>query len=146
GSAYPSLAPGASAANNTDFILQLSPGFVPGTPIELSLAVSSSLGSTTLLLTQTTGTPVYTTLLSESFDGVAPGVLPVGWTAAHGAGVNTVPWTTSNGFAPSLCGTSNKAFHANANDSPTGTDRARWERLFSPIVTVPPEAQYVTLD
>jgi hypothetical protein len=145
-SAYPDLAPAASNVNATDFILQLSPAFAPGTPIELSLAVSSGLGSTVLLLTQATGTPVYTTLLNETFDGVAPGTLPSGWTAAHGAGVNTVPWTTSNNFAPTLCGPSNKAFHPNANDGPAGGDQARWERLFSPIVTVPTEAQYVTLD
>jgi hypothetical protein len=145
-SAYPDLAAGASNLNTTDFILQLSPGFAPGTPIELALAVSSGLGSTTLLLTQATGTPVYTTLLNETFDGVVPGVLPAGWIAAHGAGVNTVPWTTSSSFAPTLCGTSNKAFHINANDGPAGGDQARWERLLSPIVTIPAEAQYVTLD
>jgi hypothetical protein len=145
-SPYPNLSPGAGAVNNVDFILQLSPGFVPGTPIELALALSSNLGSTSLLLTQATGTPVYTTLLNETFDGVPPGLLPPGWTAAHGAGVNTVPWTTSNSFAASLCGVSNKAFHQNANDGPAGGDQARWERLFSPIVTIPPEAQYVTLD
>src|SRR5262249_24397747 len=81
-----------------------------------------------------------------NFDGVSPGTLPTGWTAAHGAGVNTVPWTTSNSFATSLCGSSNKAFHANANDGPTGGDQARWERLFSPLFNVPLSAQYVTLD
>jgi hypothetical protein len=145
-SAYPDLSPGASATNTTDFILQLASGFVPGTPIELSLNVSSGTGSTVLLLTQATGTPVYTTLLNETFDGVAPGALPAGWTAAHGAGINVVPWTTTSSFATALCGTSNKAFHTNANDAPTGGDNARWERLFSPLFTVPSNAQYVTLD
>jgi hypothetical protein len=145
GSAYPDLPPVASATNSTDFLLQIASGFVPGTSIELSLNVSTAGGPTALLLTQETGTPVYTTLLSENFDGVAPGSLPAGWTAAHGAGTNTVPWTTSSSFATTLCGTSNKAFHQNANDSNT-SDQARWERLFSPIITIPGNAQWVTLD
>jgi hypothetical protein len=145
-SAYSDLAPGASATNSTDFVLQLASSFVPGTSIELSLAVTTAQGSTTFLLTQETGTPVYTTLLSETFDGVAPGFLPSGWSVAHGGGVNTVPWTTSNTFATSYCGTSNQAFHINANDGPSGGDQARWERLFSPIVTIPSNAQWVTLD
>jgi hypothetical protein len=144
-SAYANIGAGATTVNASDFILQVSGGFVPGTPIEMALAVTSVQGSLTIPLTQQTGTPVYTTLLSESFDGVAPGVLPNGWTAAHGADPNTVPWRTSNTFATSLCGASNKAFHANANDA-TGSDQARWERLFSPIVTVPGEAQYVTVE
>jgi hypothetical protein len=72
--------------------------------------------------------------------------LPTGWTAAHGAGLNTVPWRTSNSFATALCGTSNQAFHANANDGPAGGDQARWERLFSPVITVPGNAQYITVD
>jgi len=85
--------------------------------------------------------------LSENFDGVAPGALPAGWTAAHGAGANTVPWRTSNSFATALCGTSNQAFHPNANDGPTaGGDQARWERLLSPVVTVPANAQYLTVE
>jgi hypothetical protein len=145
-STYPDIVPGASAVNGTDFILQLSSTFVPGTSIELSLAVSSTQGSTTLLLTQPTGTPVYASLLSENFDGVSPGTLPAGWSAAHGDGLNTVPWTTSNSFATSLCGSSNKAFHPNANDGPGTSSPTRWERLFSPIVNIPANSQYVTLD
>ncbi len=145
-SAYPNLAPGASAVNLTDFILKIGLGFNTGTPIELSLAVTTAQGFATLLFSLPTGTPAFTTLLSETFDGVAPGSLPTGWTASHGAGANTVRWTTSNSFAPSLCGSSNKAFHANANDGPAGGDQARWERLFSPLFTVPASAQIVTLD
>src|SRR5262249_45244749 len=91
-SVYPNLAPGASAMNSADFILQVSSGFTPGTSIELSLAVNSAQGAATLLLTQPSGTPVYTTLLSENFDGVSPGTLPAGWSAVHAAGANTVPW------------------------------------------------------
>jgi hypothetical protein len=96
------------------------------------------------------GNPVLTTLLTENFDekGLPAGSLPPGWTAAHGDGANTVPWTTTRGF----CGSeSNVAFHPNADDGPTpdpGTDLSstRWERLFGPIVTVPTDADLVVVD
>ena len=99
-----------------------------------------------------TGTPVATAILSEDFDGAEPGTLPAGWSSSHGGGANIVPWTTSNTFCGS---TSNAAFHQNANDgpllgppAPPGTlgSPARWERLFSPLITVPADAEYVTLD
>jgi hypothetical protein len=141
-SAYPDAAAGATVTDSTPFRLQLASSFPIGTPIPLTLNVSTTEGSTALALTLKTGTPVYTTLLSETFDGVAPGAIPAGWTRAHGAGPNTVPWTTSNTF----CGGSNKAFHTEANDVPNASTFSRWERLFSPIVTVPPLSQYVTVD
>jgi hypothetical protein len=84
-------------------------------------------------------------LLAENFDSVSPGALPAGWSAVHGAGDNTVPWTTSNSFTPGLCGSSNKAFHQEANDSPTA-DQARWERLLSPTIGAPGSARYVSVD
>jgi hypothetical protein len=143
---YPDLAPGATATNTTPFRLLADPRFVSGQPIELVLDVTASTGTARRLLTLETGTPVATTLLSENFDGVAPGALPAGWAARHGAGPNTVPWTTSNTFAPSLCGTSNRAFHTEANDVPNASTFARWERLFSPSVTVPETSSYVTVD
>jgi hypothetical protein len=145
-SAYPEAAAGAATMNSTDFILQIANGFVPGTPIEVTLMVGSIQGPLTLLLTEQTGTPVYTTLLNETFDRVPPGSFPPGWSSIHGAGANTVPWRTSNTFATSLCGSSNKAFHANANDGPPGGDQGRWERLISPILTVPASAQYATVE
>ena len=79
-----------------------------------------------LLHTLFTGTPAATTLLSENFNAVAPGMLPVGWTAAHGGGINTVRWATSNTFCSN---TSNAAFHTNAADGPpTGPfTNARWD-------------------
>ena len=140
-SPYPNMDPGATSVNKKDFVLQTSPSFVPGTPIELTLTVrSSDHGAATLLYTLATGTPVPTTLLTENFDGVAPGTLPAGWTTSHGGGSNVVPWTTSSTF----CGTgSNGAFHVNANDAPSPV---RWERLFSPAMNVPANAEYVTLD
>jgi hypothetical protein len=141
-SEYPTIASGKTATNFRDFLVYVSPGFVPGTPIDFSLKVRSREGETTLLYSQATGTPVPATLLSENFDEVAPGTLPVGWTKAHGGGANTVPWTTNNTF----CGnSSNAAFHQDVIDNGTG-DPTRWERLFSPVFAVPANSQYVTLD
>lgn len=140
-STYPDLAPGASATNAADYMIQLSLSFVPGTPIELALSVSTAQGSTNLLHRQPTGTPGVTTMFSENFDSVAPGTLPVGWATSHGGGNNTVRWTTSNTFNPG----SNGAFHRNANDGLSG-NHARWERLFSPVISLPTNAEYVTLD
>jgi hypothetical protein len=143
---YPNLAPGTAATSDHDFVLDVSPSFVPGTPIELTLTVHGDEdGSATLLYTQFTGTPQATTLLAENFDEVAPGTLPAGWAAAHGGGANIVPWTTSTGFCGS---TSNAAFHPDANDGPGPgpNTNTRWERLFSPLFLVPANAEYVTLD
>jgi len=152
-SPYLKLRPGESGDNLIPFVLETLPTFVPGTPIELTLALRGpEHGRAALYHTLFTGTPVAAAILSEDFDGVEPGVLPAGWTSSHGGGANTVPWTTSNTFCGS---TSNAAFHQNANDGPLlpppaapgtlGTP-ARWERLFSPQVAVPSDAEYVTLD
>jgi len=140
-SPYANMDPGSSSVNKKDFVLKTSPSFVPGTPIELALDVrSSEHGAATLLYTLFTGTPVPTTLFSENFNSVAPGTLPAGWVTSHGGGSNVVPWKTSSTY----CGTgSNGAFHVNANDAASPT---RWERLFSPPVVVPANAEYVTLD
>jgi uncharacterized repeat protein (TIGR01451 family) len=139
-STYPSAAAGATSGNTTDYVLRLSSSFVPGTPIELTLNAASSEGSATILTTLSTGTPRATTLLSENFDGVAPGTLPGGWSAVHGAGSNAIPWTTSSTFNAG----NNGAFHQNANDA-TGNP-ARWERLFSPSFTVPTNSDYVVVE
>jgi hypothetical protein len=139
---YPNIAAGDTQSNREPFLLFVSPDFVPGTPIELSLEVKTSHGSAELVYSQPTGTPVATTLLSENFDEVTPGKLPAGWTAAHGGGTNTVPWTTNNTF----CGTtSNAAFHQDAIDN-GARNPTRFERLFSPSFAVPANSQYVTLD
>jgi len=45
-SSYPSAPPGAIVANAADYVLRLTPTFVPGTRIDLQLNVSSSEGST----------------------------------------------------------------------------------------------------
>ncbi|HEV3215164.1 MAG TPA: Ig-like domain repeat protein [Vicinamibacterales bacterium] len=150
GSTYPNLAAGATGANNSSFVISVAPSFPASTHIELSLAVTSAQGSTTLLFSEPTGTPagapLTTTLLSENFDEVAAGSLPAGWMTAHGGGGNVVPWTTSNqslGASPTPI--SNAAFHENADDG-TGGDNTRWERLFSPIFVVPSTSEYVTAD
>ena len=86
-----------------------------------------------------------TTLVDEDFDepGLPQGALPTGWSSAHGAGTNTVPWVTNNSF----CGTtSNAAFHQEAEDGPTAGSPTRWERLFSPNFTVPADSNLVTMD
>jgi hypothetical protein len=144
-SPFSNMSPGDSSSNKKDFVLSIAPSFVAGTPIELVLTVrSNEHGAATLLHTLFTGTPVPTTLLSENFNAVAPGALPAGWVTSHGGGANIVPWTTSASFATSLCGTSNGAFHQNANDgTPANT---RFERLFSPVFNVPANAGYVTVD
>jgi hypothetical protein len=136
---YPNIPSGGSATNRGPFTFMTAATFVPGTPVELELSVHTSRGLAELPFTLSTGTPVATPLFSENFDGVAPGVLPAGWVAAHGAGNNTVPWRTSNTF----CGTSNAAFHQNAND---GGGNTRWERLISPAVVIPADAGYAILE
>ena len=144
-SAYPMLTPGSSASNLAPFVLQIAPSVTPGTLIDLSLAVQTTGAPVTLALTIPTGTRLFTTLLSENFDGVGPGTLPAGWVPAHGRGANTVPWTTTNACAPTLCGASNQAFHQNLNDAP-GSNQGRWEMLFGPTVTVPAVSHFVSVD
>lgn len=145
-SPYDKLQPGATAVNKKDFVLRIAPTFVPGTPIELVLTVRSGhQGAATLLHTQFTGTPSATTIFAEDFNGTAPGTLPAGWATSHAGGANVVKWTTSSTF----CGTtSNAAFHVNANDGPGPgpNTNTRFERLFSPLINVPANADYVTLD
>jgi uncharacterized repeat protein (TIGR01451 family) len=140
-SGYPSMAPGASATNDTDFIVQLASSYVPGTPLDLVLNVTSNQGSTILLFTGATGTPRPTTIFQENFDSTVPGTLPAGWLTQHVGGINTVAWTTGNTFNAG----NNGAFHINANDGVLGNS-ARWERLLSPLIAVPATSEYVTLD
>jgi len=143
-SSYPAAAAGALVENVSPFVLHLAPAFVPGTPLELTLEVVSDQGTASLPFTLATGTPIFTPVLVENFNGVSPGSLPSGWSAVNGAhqGFAVVPWTTNNTF----CGTSsNAAFHQNANDG-IGAAPTRWERLFSPRVAVPADADYVVLE
>ena len=140
---YTNFPPGGTGSQRNDFQVHLLPIFVPGTPIEFRLDIADETGATKILLhTQFTGTPVPTVLLAENFDGVSPGALPAGWSAVHGAGTVTVPWTTSNTF----CGPSNGAFHANDNVGATSAQRTRFERLFSPAFDVPATAEYLDVE
>jgi hypothetical protein len=133
---YPDIQPGETQVNARPFRVRLLDTFVAGTPVELELHVLTNRGITELQHTLFTGTPQETIVLQQDFDGVAPGTLPAGWTAAAGAGMPRVPWTTSNTF----CGPSNGAFHSNQS----GT--TRWERLFSPAFSVPANAEYVVVE
>lgn len=140
---YGTIAPGQTRQNLLPFTLEIDDDFVPGTKIELEISViAAGLATTHLEHTLFTGTPEATTLVSENFEAAAPGSLPTGWRAVHGAGDNTVPWTTTTGF----CGGSNAAFHPNAEDGPAGGSPARWERLYSPSFTVPADAEYVIVE
>lgn len=136
-STYPNIAALSSSTNNSDFVVQLGSSYVPGTPLELRLAVTSDQGTTNLQYTQFTGTPVATTVFSENFDPIQPG-----WATSHAGGNNVVPWVlTSNVFGD---GTT-VAFHQNKNDG-LGGNSVRFERLFSPLFTIPAGADYVTID
>jgi hypothetical protein len=141
-SLYFAIAPGESRENITPFRLKLSPDFVAGTSVELELHVISVDGLALLRHTLFTGTPVETDLIAENFDAVAPGAMAPGWIRAHGAGFNTVRWTTTNTF----CGGSNGAFHQNANDGPPGRPPVRWERLASPLFNVPDNSDHVVVE
>ena len=143
---YKNIDPGETLANDTPFVLRIDSSFVRGTPIELALEVrSAEHGEATLLHTMFSGTPLPVTILAENFNGVAPGLLPAGWTTSHGGGANTVRWTTSNTFCSNG---SNAGFHQNAADGPGpgAFTNTRWERLFSPAFVVPTNAEYVTID
>jgi hypothetical protein len=140
---YPNVAPGSTGSDLTPFSVQLQGGFVTGTIIEFTLTVNTAQGTTTLLFSEPTGTPVATTVFSENFNGVTGGSLPAGWTTSHGGGNNVVPWTTSTSVpsAPD----SNALFHVNARDG-IANNPTRWERVFSPSIAIPAGASYATLD
>jgi hypothetical protein len=144
--AYRRLDPGETDDAVLPVVVRLSPGFEAGRDVELTLRVFSLNGlPMTLHATLRTGTPAETVLIAEDFEGAAAGALPAGWTAVHGAGPNTVPWITRSGF----CGGSNAAFHQNEEDGVPPLDvngSSRWERLFSPTVTVPADADTVLLE
>ena len=139
---YGVIAPGATQTNTRPFELRLSKRFVPGTPIELRLSVITSRGLAVLRHTIFTGTPQATPLVQEDFDAVAPGTLPAGWAAVHGAGAQIQRWTTSNSFCG---GVSNGAFVANTDVANLSLN-TRWERLFSPAFDVPADAEYVVVE
>ncbi|MFH0794209.1 MAG: sialidase family protein [bacterium] len=142
-SSYPDLPPLSPLSNLTSFAIQLDPAFVAGTYIDLLLAVNTTQGSTQLPIRLVTGSPgTVTTLIDENFEQVAPPALPVGWSWVHGGGsiFFAAPWITSNAMGGSVA-----AFHPES-----GTTGLKFERLFSPVVTLPDPGPgvptYVTLD
>ena len=139
---YPDLDLNATSLNNGPFQVALAPDFAAGTPIQFILDVTSANGTSRRLFTQRTGAPQGTVLLSEDFESVTAGV-PTGWILQHGAGTNTVGWTTSKTFCNA---TSNGLFHIDAEDGRTASNSYRWERAFSPTFNVPSDAQWVTVD
>jgi hypothetical protein len=142
---FPRANPGQTVTSQFPIIVNLDRrSFTSGQDVVLAIRVFSLSGlPVDLEATIHTGTPVETVLVSESFNEVAPGQIPAGWTAAHGASDTVVPWTTSNTF----CGTtSNAAFHINAADGSDPNNNARWERLFSPAFVVPADANFVDVE
>jgi len=147
-SAYADVATLGSSSNATAYKLKLTPSFVPGTSIELSLAVTTAQGPATLLYTIKTGKPVTTSIYNNNFDG---GIF-TGWATSHGGGANTVAWAITNeatrfNVAPYNTGHGTFFFHQNENDGVGGTGNpTRFERLFSPVWITPADADYVTVD
>jgi hypothetical protein len=136
--AWRDLSPGETDDALVPVVLRLGAGFEPGRDVELRVRVFSLSGlPMTLHATVRTGTPTATSVLATDFEAGAPG-----WQVAHGAGANTVPWTLVTGF----CGDSVTAFHQNADDGPAPNQHARWERLISPTVVIPADADTVTLE
>jgi hypothetical protein len=143
-SPYPALAPGETKENELPIFILTTHDFVAGTPIELELQIGDRFsGQSTLLATLQTGTPVATVLLNETFDASATGSLGAGWAQRHISGATTVPWTATSTY----CATkSPAAFQIEANDGPAGGSSTRSERLRTPLLTVPADSEYVTLD
>lgn len=142
---YPNIAPGATTTNSLEYVAVLAPDFQPGTKIEFALNVTTGQGSSKLLFSQNTGTPVplAVPILSENFDSTSVGSLPGGWGTIHQGGSNTVPWTTNNTFCRPAGAPNNGLFHVNANDAANPT---RFERVASPNLSIPADSNYVTLD
>jgi hypothetical protein len=137
---YGTIPPGKTKSNAQPFRIRVNNSFEPGTPINLRFLVSSKDGVATLRRTLNSGSPRGRTILTENFDSVSPGSLPAGWTAVSALGETAVPWTTSNAFCG---GASNGAFHSNDD---IGLSTSRWERLFSPVFSVPADADYVVVE
>jgi hypothetical protein len=149
-STYPTITAGATKSNTIPFKFRVAPSFVPGTPVVFNADLITAQGFNRLTETVPSGTPVLTPLLSEDFETAAPGALPTGWVAAHAAGRNIVPWTSRKG----LCADNptNAGFHINAEDGvaptppATAVNSSRWERLFSPTIKVPEDANYLQVE
>jgi hypothetical protein len=139
---FPDVAPLAATSNSAPFTVSLDPSFVPGTYVNLLLAVQTNQGAIQLPYLLATGADdVPSVLISENFDAVVAPALPAGWSAVNGTGTSS-PWITST-TVPGVGAGSKGAFHGETGSS-------HWMRLFSPAVAVPapagPGTPYVTVD
>ncbi|MEY2482728.1 MAG: hypothetical protein QOG51_878 [Verrucomicrobiota bacterium] len=138
---YPAAAAGATSKNSVGtFVAQISNSFVPGTPIKLTLTVTTGQGTAVFTYTQPTGTPRPVVLLSENFDDTIPGGLPAGWSNSHVAGSTAFPWSVNSTVFREPTAPNNSVFQPN-NAGGTRTDR-----LFSPLINIPANCEYVTID
>jgi hypothetical protein len=139
--AYPDAPAGATSKNAAGtFVAQFSNSFVPGTPLKLTLTVTTAQGTAVFTYTQPTGTPRSTVLLAENFDDTITGSLPAGWTTSHFFGATTIPWTTNNVAFRNAASPNNAAFQ------PNEASGNRTDRLFSPLINIPANCEYVTID
>lgn len=137
---YNQIDPGTTTPGTNPFVLAVAPDFVPGTKIELALDVTASQNgpaSTTLHFTLNTGTPVPTTIFTENFDAGAPD-----WFSGYfppAPPLPSAPWAVfpAGGFCSSP---SPYLGHSNPGTGP------RWQDAVSPMITVPADSEYVTLD
>jgi len=138
---YGTVGPLGLATNPAPFHIQLDPGFVPGTDIDLLLEVTTDQGAALLRWRLPTGSPGATvTLIDEDFEGVSMPSLPAGW-----SNISEYPYGTAWKTAGSTAGVgagSPAAFH--------GDEMGALDHLFSPSVAVPaapPGAEsWVTLE
>jgi hypothetical protein len=139
---YADIAPLAMVTNAAPFRLRLSGAMVPGTYVSLLLTVTTNQGSTQVPYLLASGTPAFTTVLSENFESATLPDMPAGWQSVSQAGPPTPAWVTANSI-PGGAVASKMAFHANSTGS-------KFHRLYSPTITMPtpaPGAQtIVTLD
>jgi len=84
-SGYPSIAPGASASNDTDFIVLLSPSYVSRDAAQSCSSTSAAnQGNDRSAFSLTRlETPGVNTIFQENFDSTTPGTLPAGWLIQH---------------------------------------------------------------
>jgi hypothetical protein len=147
-SGYPDVPTLGSSTNSTPFKIKLAPGFVPGTSIELSLAITTAGGNTTLLYTLPTGQAQVTPIYSATFETAGDFT---GWATSHAGGTPTRAWVIGNSgtqfAAAPFAASGNFFFHQNENDGTTPTANAtRFERLFSPVWAAPANSDYITVD
>ncbi|AUX21886.1 uncharacterized protein SOCEGT47_023820 [Sorangium cellulosum] len=136
--AYPDIEPLRTVAGSAPFLLSTARDLVPGTPIELTLTVSSDQGTIELPVQIETGTPgAADILLDEDFGDDGAPELPSGWASERAGGPASVaPWAVARTLTPG----DNAAFH----DESRTTSLVE---LVSPAVTIPESSgeSYVTL-